>query len=210
MDLGPRVVASWIWEVLNPQIAQCEYESEILERTLTFRAYNEAFERLTPLGQALLPEGRVIFEDIRGDVPEYDALMAGHDQALGELLHCARTLYQALLTSADFRLTINRINPTPEDADEALRYLASYVVNDLGELNRADSTFAAVWNGLRATLVVEAKSTGLVAPLAESRGRFAKVVVDTRGALAALRKQWSRKYDIPAAYVAGILETPAH
>lgn len=211
MDLGREVIASWIWEVVNPQIAQCDYASSLLERTLTFRPHEEGFERLQPLGDVLSPEGRVIFEDIEGDIPEYDDAIARHDEALERLRDRALALYRALIDSDAFRAAVDRANPAPldRDAEEVTRYFASYVVNQIGDMTRVDSIFADAWNAARDELGAIAATTTLVAPLSEQRAEFSRVVLDTRARLAALRKQWSRKYDIPAAPVRRILETPA-
>src|ERR671934_54802 len=107
--LPRNVVASWMWGVFAPQIEHCNYELQVLERTLTFRANTRIFERLAPLRSALLPEGQHIFDDMRGELPEYDRLVTMHDGALAELLRRAQALYDALVASDEFRRVFREV-----------------------------------------------------------------------------------------------------
>lgn len=215
MDPGPRIVASWLWAVVNPQIEHCGYERDLLATTLTFRAHNQAFERLKPLRQALLPEGRQIFDDLRGEIPEYDKAVGRHDQTLNELHRRAAKLFDVLVSGPDLERSLaQRLREpanagvleqsvdTTEEIAEVTRYIAAYIVNDLNELPQ-DYSLSRLWNSSLRELKKMAP-TDLARALHDEREEFKHVLDETETCLATLRKGWSRKYDIPVAYVPGI------
>ncbi len=211
--VGPRIVASRIYAVLNPQIDHCEYEADLLGRSLTFRHFNRDFEHLKPLRWPLLPEGRVVYDDLRGEESDYDEAVDRHDHSLDELRSRAIDLYEALVEEGgDFSLTVERVvaemrtegcHGLPEGHREWLGNLAAHVVNDLrGDLPPEYLT-AAVWNRAHVALKSSAPPE-FVRRLDEARRAFAGVAEITRQQLVAIRRKWSRQYDIPVAPVPGV------
>ena len=221
--LKRRIVASWIWLVFNPQIEHCEAELVLLAQTLTFRARNKRFERLKPLSEALLPDGQTVFDDMRGDVPEYDAIVAKHDGALADLLEAAAKLFVTLNRHQPFREQIaaarsefvKAAGPGKADAlhgvqqSELVAWEIENVINGLdGDLPLGSRIDAELWNGEHDRLKGLAAGAELT-NLSESRARFFRATTATRDDLKSLRKKLSRDLDIPVAPTFGGLHEEA-
>lgn len=199
--------------VLTPQIEHCEYELGILPTSLTFRAHNRMFERLLPLRDALTPDGRHVMEDMLGEIPQYDAVAAAHDQALAALAQAANALYSSLVKSAEFvrafdevaeevRRTNERDVPSADVKSQWVGYIAADVVNDLPpDLNSMTSEWA-IWNrGVGRFKALAPRH--IVADLAHQKSQFTTVIEDAKASLFALRKRFSRQYDVPVAPIPG-------
>lgn len=213
-----RIVESWIWLVFNPQVEHCDWELSVLQRGLTFRALTKGFEQLKPLREALMPDGKLVFDDMTGDVPQYDALVAAHDDALADLLKAARTLFLTLNANLPFRASVEDARdewlaaagtaPAPLRSVELSHLIAwqiENVINQIpGDLN-ASRVDASLWNAEHQSL------TGLAAgddfnTLKERRQRFEAAVRTVKDQLKVLRKEYSRSLDIPVAPTVGSRE----
>jgi len=206
--LVPKSVAeSWVWYVFNPQIEHCAQEHEILPRTLTFRYGTRKFERLLSMRDALLPAGRAVFDDMRGELQDYDELVDRHDGSLKSLHAVAGMLYQWLLDSAEFRSEIDellaqwkgrsRLLPQSVDGDPMIvAYEAERVVNDLGPNVEPNYIDHELWNSAHERLKSHAP-----AELISERDRMKRVLSEAvdgaRHGLIQLRRQISRTLDIP-------------
>jgi len=213
---GRQVVASWIWMVLNPQLDHCEYELELLGRTLTFRHHDRAFERLQPLRNALIGAGRATYDDMLGEIEAYDSAVRSHDEALANLVAAARAVYDELARQQAFASVVAtcsiREGPreSPVSTEQLViwqRTLAAHVVNDPPNLDETYGAVAAMWNACSAELK-DAVPPSLAKALRESRTQFADAVATTSRVLVSLRKEWSRTLDIPVAPGA-MIEAPA-
>ena len=215
-----KVIQSWIWDVFTPQIDHLRYEQHVLAQSLTFRSPRR-FERLLPLRDGLMSDGQHVFDDLQGDVPEYDRLVREHDSALEALRARAEALYSELERSVSFRSSVHEILeelrakrervPRVDEEPDWVRYLAADVVNDLRHDLPADHSEWPVWNRGADRLKREAPRE-LRTALVEERARFAATAKAALDRLFALRKSLSREYDIPVvppvtgAHVEGALD----
>jgi hypothetical protein len=206
-------VRSWIWDVFTPQIEHLRWEREVLAKSLTFVSARRGFEGLAPLRNALMPDGQQIYDDLHGDLPDYDRLARRHDAALEALRQRAETLHSHLVESADFRDVLRRIIeelrseggehlPASPGESDWIRYLAENVVNDLSTDLPRDRFGWRVWNRGAPQLKAAARREESEGLLSE-RARFAKIADETHERLFALRKKLSREYDIPVVPVRG-------
>jgi hypothetical protein len=193
--------------VLSPQIEHLDNERALLERTLTFRSETSTFERLLPLQAALFPEARHVFEDLHGELPQYDQLVADHDQQLGRLLKHARELFSALLGHVPFTETFQRVLdeaalvsgvsiPQPSDHDMWLRWIAADVVNDLAADLPPQYSDWYLWNH-GAVRFKAAAPAELLLNVGAARAEFAQTVSAVRSGVFGIRKRLSRQYDVP-------------
>jgi hypothetical protein len=205
-----RVVESWIWLVFNPQVAECDAALRLVERSLSFRVGTQGFERLKTLGDTLSPEGALVFDDMSGDVPELDAIVAAHDAALEGLLQAARAAFKALEGNEALAEAVELARDTLVEADddaallevkpaEAVAWAIESLVNDLAAdglpKERPD---AGLWKAEAERLKKLAAGEALE-KLRESRRKFTEAAAAAKSGLRALRKKYSRALDIPIA-----------
>jgi hypothetical protein len=208
MGPGRHIIASWIWEVLNPEIEYLDFEAELLPRSLTFREHMRDFERLKPLREgALMPDGRLVFDDMKGEQPDHDQAVESHDAALRSLREAAVHFFDALLAHQPFREAFAQIvadlqrrgvtqTPGSSDHERWLRVAAANVVNQLaGDL---DSHFEdhRLWNEGHSQLKSAAPPQPLE-ELSQSRANFSAAIRSSREKLAQLRRSLSRANDVP-------------
>jgi len=211
-----HVIESWLWDVVNPQIDHCEDELKLLEKTLTFRQHDRNFERLRPLREALVRGGRDVFDDIRGEIREYDRVVDTHDEALGAVLQVARRVFDQLIVDPGFaklvaeslgRLKKARTRGLPESKEHIIKWrrqLAAHVVNGIDvQIDREVSDFAPVWNECSDALKAAVPGQEADALMRE-RNKFVAAAAETLFGLRALRKEWSRLLNIPVAPDVGI------
>src|SRR3990172_1868561 len=215
-----KVIQSWIWDVFTPQIDHLRYEQHVLAQSLTFRSPRR-FERLLPLRDGLMSDGQHVFDDLQGDVPEYDRLVVEHDRALEALRARAEALYSELEKSESFQRLVHEIieelrvkgeRAPPVDAEpDWVRYLAADVVNDHRPDLPADHSEWLVWNRGADRLKRGAPGEPRAAVM-EGGAQFAAGGKAALDSLFALRKSLSREYDIPVvppvtgAHVEGALD----
>jgi len=201
---GRRVVASWLWYVVNPQIEHCAYEDELLSRTLTFRQHDGKFERLKPLRQALSPDGRQIFDDICEDLPDYKAIVKDHDDGLAALQQRAVELFNFCLANDTFQAAFNASATAIGEADRRIlkQRIAEHVVNGIHELGSEYDT-ADLWNHNRDRFIAAVEPQWRVFRY-DVVEPFKHAVRATIGRLRSQRKEWSRKFDIPVAPTPGL------
>ena len=202
-----RVYESWIWHVFNPLIEHCDRELQMLPDSLTFRMRgNEGvFLRLLPMRLALLYSGKSVFDDMKGDNPEFDALVASHDGALTELLAAAVAADRLLKQDVTFVTTVRdaarRLQEEgfPVDGDETslVDLMAVYAINGLAADLSPQFLNPLLWNKNRDALLSVAAQH--LAAVVHSKRAFEGVVRHCRERLAGLRKSLSREYDIPVA-----------
>lgn len=176
---------------------------------MTFEPYSRTFERLLPLREALLRDEQHVFDDLVGDLAEYDDLVTKHDSGLVSLRERAVRLYLALVEAPAFRECFGAVmeqlrqedsRDLPEASEEQtwLGYVAAEVVNDLPADLTSRWSHWRVWNAgaarFKAVAPAEARSA-----LSEERARFAGTAKAVLDGLFRLRKALSRKYDIPVA-----------
>lgn len=200
--------------VLTPQIEHCECEQAILPRSLTFRSHSRKFERLLPLREALTPDGRHVMQDMMGELPRYDAAVGEHDRRLEALAKAANALYGELTDSAAFAgafaAVVDQIRssdasrvPTPDAVPQWMGYVAADVVNGLEpDLNSMTSEWA-IWNMGASRFKALAPSQASSA-LEREKSLFAGSVEEASKALFALRKELSRRYDLPVVPIPGV------
>ena len=223
-----RIVESWLWMVFNPQIEHCEAELGVADFSLTFHARTKKFDRLKPLAEALFPDGRLVFDDLTGDLPDYDALVTLHDGALASLLGAARTLFAVLNREPAFRelveatrsAVLNRpADPSAElipdfGLKESLRaallaevvaWQIENVVNGIGDALPPQPLNGALWSAAHRQLEQAAATIhpAETAGLQSARADFACAVTASRDGLKKLRKQLSRQYGVPVAPTIG-------
>jgi len=208
-----NVVRSWIWEVFTPQLDHLRYELEVLGKTLSFQPHSGTFERLLPLRDALQRDEQHVFNDLRGDLPEYDRLVDRHDTALDSLRTRADALFVALTKSDAFRACFHSALselraegsehlPSPQDETTWLAYIAADVVNDLPPDLPARYSDFELWNRA-ADRFKNAAPSSLRQQLSAERNRFGATAREAHQELFALRKGLSRKYDVPVAPILG-------
>jgi hypothetical protein len=206
-NVPTRVAESWIWYVFNPQIEHCTDELEILPRDLTFRSGSRKFERLLSMREALLPAGRAVFDDMKGELPEYDVLVDRHDGALKALHATADMLYVELVHSEAFRNEVDRLLAEWRGRSRTLpdslandpvfvRYEAERVVNGLGPELDARYIDHEFWNAECERLKSFAPPE-LVSQRNSQQAEFAESVKAAREGIIGLRKRISRSRDIP-------------
>lgn len=102
--IGPRRVASWIYEVINPLLEAIPIEVSFLEkRNPTWRFYNRELEHLRPVSGYLTHDGRHVLRDFqRAFRPDEVIQFSSHDDRLEDVCRAAEQAHGTLIAREEF------------------------------------------------------------------------------------------------------------
>jgi hypothetical protein len=208
-SVKPGLARAWFDTALNPLIRGLRTEAEFIEHgNLTWRMHNEQFVCLFPVREQISVEAWDNFEQFLSIYPSLSEVLDRHDSALQTLHERVSEFYAALVHHPQLAEMLRRAMETESRLRDAVtgnrvaelpRYVAEYIVNDLGTLPDYNS-IASFWND-KSSEFLALRERPEIQPLWEAvkqaRSEFGRGVEALTKAITDVRKELSFKLDVP-------------
>jgi hypothetical protein len=214
-----RRVAAWIYVVINPILDGLSREITFLARgNLTWRAATSRCEYIRTVQEYVDSRQWPNYKDFLAENRSFQQFFDLHDANLQELNSGAREVYKSLLSGNTFSLQVEtllsrydqeRATLGPQYPSfnlvrkELVTAAAEYLINNIRELPE-HYLYSFFWNSLGKTLLSLREQLpifDIIEPLIFGMSDRSSAL---NAELEASRLAFSRKYDVPAAYVPGV------
>jgi hypothetical protein len=215
-----RRVAAWIYAVINPIIDSLQRELLLLDSgNLTWRPHTGRCAMIRTIQEYVDSTQWPNYQDLLAEHPAalYIEGFKRHDSDLKKLNTVAQELFNLLLSSSQFMVTVDGTLDAYESQKASLgpqapslthtrkdvpKMVAEYVINNAQTLP-SHYLISAFWNFASKNLIAF-RNLPEFQPLHRSKNSLSEISAKLKQILESYRLSLSRDYDVPAAPVPGI------
>jgi hypothetical protein len=213
-------VAAWIYTVINPIVEGLQRELELLDSgNLSWRFYSQRCEFIRPLSEYVDGNQEPNYTDFLAENTKYRQRFQSHDGTLTAVNNSASALFGALISNPQFVAIVESSSVAYEQARQGdplapdlsnmqgdnVKYAAEYLINNYRALP-SHYSMAKFWSIASDAMHSFRASSGLFGQVQENARILKHESEELVPDLESLRRDFSRRFDLPAAPIPDYLQ----